>query len=167
MPRAPAPARTTRSTRSPFSRPAGAAIAARPAPKAAGSDTAHRTARPDSGRYSRHDLQPVIAGLDPRGQRGAQRPIIHRLVHMDEDGTFGRELRDPFERGRKIGMRRMRAHAQTIENPDVQILIQGTHIIAQDIEIGSISDTQTISREPQPCPLDRAVERKSTRLNSS
>src|SRR3546814_3858814 len=115
----------------------------------------------------RHDLQPVIAGLYPRRQRGAQRPIIHRLVHMDEDGTFGRELRDPFERGRKIGMRRMRAHAQTIENPDVQILIQGTHIIGQDIEIGSISDTETICREPQPCRMDRAVERKSTRLNSS
>src|SRR3546814_14063457 len=76
---------------------------------------------------------------------------------MDEDGTFGRELRDPFERGRKIGMRRMRAHAQTIENPDVQILIQGTHIIGQDIEIGSISDTETICREPQPCRMDRAV----------
>src|SRR3546814_5575726 len=54
-------------------------------------------------------------------------------------------------------MRRMRAHAQTIENPDVQILIQGTHIIGQDIEIGSISDTETICREPQPCRMDRAV----------
>src|SRR3546814_6867295 len=30
-------------------------------------------------------------------------------------------------------------------------------IIGQDIEIGSISDTETICREPQPCRMDRAV----------
>ena len=61
----------------------------------------------------------VIGGLDARRQAAPQVPVVELVVHVGQHRPARAELRDPGERLLEVGVARMRAFAQAVDQPDV------------------------------------------------
>ena len=91
-------------------------------------------------RIRQFDRQPVIAGLDPAGQFGAQLAIIEALVHMGQHGAARPHPLDPGQRLRQMAMRRMRLAAQAIDDPKLDPGERGKRGLVEFGDIGRIGD---------------------------